>query len=196
MIFSKLWLWLGGLGAALLSFFIAGWIIVFLVGRHDKRIVEEAKSAAKIAVFDSTGSALAHQSDSVRVVYVDRYHTYTTVRDSIIKARPSDSGVASIVQRCDQVIVSCAERAAVDSQRIANAQAEIKQLKAMKAVKPPRFSAYALAGMDVLRTEPIVQVGTDTRIVGPLSLAAFVEGAKNKTDVQTRAVVALKFSFR
>lgn len=193
---SRVWLWLGTFGVALLSFFVAGWIVVFLIGRHDKRVIEEATSAAKIAVFDSTGSALAHQSDSVRVVYVDRYHTYTTVRDSIIKARPADSGVASIVQSCDQVIVSCAERAAVDSQRISNAQAEIKQLKAMKAVKPPRFSAYASLGMDVLQTAPVVQVGAETRIIGPLGVVGFVEGAKDKTDVQTRAVLALKFQFR
>lgn len=193
----RVWAWLGGLGVALLTFFVAGWIIVFLIGRHDKRVVEEARSAAKVAVFDSTGVALAKQADSVRVVYVDRYHTYTQIRDSIVKARPTDAGIVNLAGRCDQVIVSCSERAAVDSERIANDAAEIKQLRAMKAVKQPRFSAYAIGGMDVLRTAPVVQLGAESRVVGPLSVVGFVEGAKEKTsDVQTRAIVALKFTFK
>lgn len=197
MIFSRVWLWFGGFGVALLSFFAAGWIVVFLIGRHDKRVIEEAASAAKLAVFDSTGSVLAHQSDSVRVVYVDRYHTYTTVRDSIVKARPADSGVASIVQKCDAVILTCSERAAVDSQRISNAQDEIKQLKAMKAKSPPRVSAFALAGMDFLATKPLVQLGGEVRVAGPFSLTAFLEAAQGDTQerLKSRGVVAMKFTF-
>lgn len=195
---QKIVAWLGGLLGLLLGFFLVGWLAVYLVHNHDKQVIEDSKSATAVQGFDSTNTVLKVRGDSVRVVYVDRYHTYTTVRDSLVKAEPENKPLINLAGRCDRVLFTCAEQHAVDSTRIANDSDEIKKLKAMKAASVPRVSLYALGGYDWMNKAALSQVGIDTRVVGPLSASVFIEAAQGDATerIKSRGVLAMKFTFR
>lgn len=195
---TKVWGILTGVAGLIIAFVVAGIVLTRIVSNHDKAIIEAAVAKQKVHENDSTESVLAPRSDSIRTVYVDRWHTYTQVRDSIIRLRPNDSAVKVLAGRCDQLIVTCEERHAVDSTRIANLQGEVKTLKGMKAAKPSRASAFIIGGYDWYNKQPLAQVGGDYRLIGNFSATAFLETARGDAPdrLKTRGVLAAKFTFR
>ena len=163
-----------------------------------KGIRDSIKAEIKVAGFDSTEKALAPRSDSIGRVIEKQMVPYVVYRDRIVKEYATDTVIQGFVNSCQQLVVSCTERQLIDSARISNLQGEVKALKQVSKKPPPRISAFIIGGMDFIASQPIVQTGGEVRVVGPVSLTAFVEASRrnNQNDVDTKGVVALKFSFR
>lgn len=181
------------------AFIVGGFVLLFLISRHDKKLVEEFKAAQKVHVADSIETNLAPQSDSLRTVFVNQKVPYIVYRDRVIQEHPTDTVIKTLAGKCDQLIITCEQRQRVDSVRIANLQGEVKTLKAIKEKKPPRASGFVLGGYDWYNAQPLAQVGGDFRIVGPLSVTGFVEGSRSiesGSKLETRGVVGARFTFR
>lgn len=183
----------------LLGFVIIGLLIVFWLNRHDNALLERAKDQAKVNAIDSTNTGLGHRGDSVQVVYRDRYHTYTEVRDTALAHNPTDKPLQDVVKACNQVVLTCQQRAAIADSLTRSQASEIKLLKGMKAATVPRLSLFGEAMYDLANKNLLGRAGVDFRIAGPLSITGAIEAAPNKTDnstFQSRALAGLRFTFR
>lgn len=184
--------------AVIVFFFAASW------GKscYDDKIIKEARANQQI---DSLDVARGGQRDTLRlkdstVVHdITRYHD---VRTQVLESHPGDTSVQNLVQKCDQIIVSCADQRKASAALIHSDSVEIAKLKAMKKFNAPRFSVSALAGYDVLAKQPVVQLCPEFRMFGALSLVACGEAERrdptpsDASRVETRAIVAGKITFR
>lgn len=163
-------------------------------GCYDERIIKEAKEKAAIDsgtvnIGDAKGTLRIKDSTVIteRIRWID-------VSRGAIASRPGDTTVANLVRSCNQFIVSCegarkAAQAVIDSQDV-----QIKRLEKMKAIKPPRFSAFAEGLYDVVNAEWVARGGIDFRIVGPISLS--IAGEAQPKDSKARALAGLRYVFR
>lgn len=180
------------------AFVILGLGLWGVIARHDSNLLEEFKRESAVKQNDSTETVLKPVSDSLRTVYINQKVPYVVYRDRVIHDHPTDTTIVQAFGKCDQLILTCEQRQRIDSARITNLQSEVKTLKALKKEKPNRVSAFITGGMDFIASQPLVQAGGEVRMFGPLGVTAFIEAARrnNQNDIDTRGVVALKFSFR
>lgn len=184
---------------ALLAFVVGGFVLWLMWTYVIKKGIEDSvRESIQLAGGDS---AIARQEDRVTrvdTVYRTQLREYPVYRDRLVAANPDNKPLADLAGRCDQLILTCEGRVAAGDALADTLRAQIEQLKDMKERKPPRLSAYALAGYDWMNSNPLAQVGGEARILGPLSITAWIEGARTKADekMQARGVVALRFTFR
>ncbi len=180
--------------------FILAGVVLWLAWEYviKRGIRNELRSELAVAGHDSTEAALKPVSDSLRVQYIEQKVPYVVYRDRVIEKYPKDTAIQNLVRSCNQLIVTCEERHTVDSARISNLRAEVKALKESPKAKQPRISAFITGGMDFIASQPLVQVGAETRFIGPVSITAMVQAARknNENDVETRGIVGVTFHFR
>lgn len=183
--------------AALGGFIALGLLMWFGLTRIVDNAIDKHDAKQKVAQHDSIEAVLAPKSDSLRTVFVNQKVPYVVYRDRVIREHPTDTVLLNLVNKCDQLILTCEQRQRVDSARISNLQSEVKTLKQIGKEKPNRLSAFIIGGMDFIASQPLVQGGTEIRVVGPLHLTGFLQAARknNQNDVETRGVVALRFNF-
>ncbi len=179
------------------AFVLLGLGLWRVIAVHDDNLLESFKRESKVKANDSTESALAPKSDSLRTVFVNQKVPYIVYRDRLIHDNPRDTAIRQLANKCDQLILTCEERQRVDSARISNLQSEVKTLKGLKKAKEPRISAFITGGMDFIATQPLIQSGAEVRMFGPVNLTAFVQASGDKVkDVDVKGVVAIRFNFR
>lgn len=158
------------------------------VSCHDKRILEAAKANERIATRDTVIAVMEGEAARRDTVYIQGRTIY---RD--VAANPA-STKADVVRACNVIVAAC------DSVRSANTRlrdtlaVQVAELKKMKAIKPPRFSAFAEGLYDVVNTEWVARGGIDFRIVGPISLT--VAGEAQPKDSKARGLVGLRYTFK
>lgn len=163
-------------------------------GCYDDRIIKQAKENAAI---DSGTVNIGDAKDTLRIkdsTVITEKIRWIDVSRGAIASRPGDTTVANLVRSCNQFIVSCegarkAAQAVIDSQDV-----QIKRLEKMKAMKPPRFSAFAEALRDIPNNEWIARGGAEWRLVGPISLQ--VVGEVQPKESKARALVGARYTFR
>lgn len=183
---------------AIIAFIVAGFLLVFVIDRHDKSIIEQVLAKQEVAANDSVERQLSPQSTALGIQYRELKVPYVVYRDRVIHDNPTDTALKTLAGRCDQLIVTCEQRHVIDSQRIANQADEISTLKKMKAQKPSRASAFLSAGYDWYNGKPLGQIGGDLRVAGPMSITGWLDASRGTKEekIATRGVVALKFTFR
>lgn len=163
-------------------------------GCYDAGVIKRAEEKAAI---DSGAVNIADAKDTLRIkdsTVITEKIRWIDVSRGAIASRPGDTTVANLVRSCNQFIVSCesarkAAQAVIDSQDV-----QIKRLEKMKAMKPPRFSAFAEALYDVPNSEWLARGGVDFRIVGPISVTAV--GEAQPKESKARGLVGLRYTFR
>lgn len=180
------------------GFVLGGLLLWGAIALHDRKLLESFKAEQKTAQHDSTEAALAPVSDSLGRRVDSIKVPYIVYRDRVIHDHPNDTTILQAFGKCDQLILTCEERQRVDSARISNLQSEVKTLKGMKKQTAPRLSAFITGGMDFIASQPLIQAGGEARVIGPVSVTAFIQAARknNENDIETRGVVGVRFTFR
>ncbi len=180
------------IGIQLAAFLVAGLVLVGVISWRDRSMLKKMRDEMAIARRDTVIVTLTdtlRQRDSVylagRTVYRETVRNPGSTRDDIIRS-------------CNQVVLACDSVRSTNTALRDSLTAQVDALRAMRERKPPRLSAFALGGYDWLNGRPLAQAGVEARIVGALSVTAYVEAAQGPADekLQTRGVVAAKFSFR
>ncbi len=180
------------LGVQVAAFLAIGLMLWGVFAWRDRSMLKKMRDEMAVARRDTVIVTLTdtlRQRDSVylagRTVYRDAVRNPGSTRDDIIRT-------------CNQVVLSCDSVRATNGALRDSLTAQVAALRAMKARKPPRLSAFALGGYDWLNGRPLAQLGGEARIVGALSLVGYIEAAQGPADekLQTRGVVAAKFTFR
>jgi len=175
-----------------IGFILAGFLLFGVVAWRDREAEKRIRNEMQIAKRDTV---IVELTDTLKVRDVRYVQGKTVFRD--VAANPL-SGRTDVINACNQVILSCdAVRATNDTLRDSLTK-QIDALRKLKEKKPPRLSAYALAGYDWMNAAPLAQVGGDARILGPLSVTGYIEGSRatGAEKINARGVVGLKFTFR
>lgn len=169
-------------------------IIVFALGLwwfkgcYDERVIKEAKANERIATRDTVIAVMEGEAARRDTVYIQGRTIY---RD--VAASPT-STKADVVRACNVIVAAC------DSVRSANTRlrdtlaVQVAELKKMRKLTPPRFSAFAEALRDIPNDEWVARAGAEWRLVGPISLQ--VVGEVQPKDSRARALIGARYTFR
>lgn len=179
------------------AFILAGLLLWGVFAWRDRQLVKTIRAEMGIMKRDTVIAQLDDRRVQRDAAYSGSVRTYTDVRDRTLGANPTNRPAAEIAKAGDAVVTSANQLRAVNDTLRDSLKTQVKEVKKLKAITPPRFSAFALAGYDWLNAQPLGQVGGDIRIAGPLSITGYLEASKGQTEkIDARGVVAAKFTFR
>jgi hypothetical protein len=174
--------------AAFVAVGLLGWLGL---GLHDRALEKRLRAELGIAKRDSAIATL----DSSRIVRDTVYLRGRTVFREVA-ANPA-STKPQIIKACTEALNACDRVRATNDTLRDSLNAQIKALRKLKAMKPPRLSLYGSALYDFVNGGALGRAGVDLRLLGPLSVTGEIEAAP-QTDYsfKSRAVAGLRFTFK
>lgn len=156
--------------------------------RRDKRLIEAFKANERVAARDTVIQQMTVEAAKRDTVYLKGKTVFRDVANNPASTK------ADVVKACKVLESACDSVRAINARLQDTLKAQTSELKKMKAVTLPRFSAYIEGMYDVVNSDWVPRGGVDFRIVGPISVTVAAEITAR--DSKARALAGLRYTFR